>query len=171
MENSYLPSLDPEKGTWDEQALTRRQFLMVGFWSATCAATLIVGGVGTRFLIGHSLVGRAEGWIALGNLSELPPKQMHRVTYSYRAKDLWRDIEQFGVLYVYSEDGATFTVLDATCPHLGCNVHWKEEQDRFACPCHKGVFTRQGELVSGPPPKPLRQLQTEIQDGILLALV
>ena len=47
-------------------------------------------------------------------------------------------------------DGA-FLALSSTCPHLGCQVHWQPQNDRFFCPCHNGVFTPEGEAVGGPP--------------------
>ena len=27
-----------------------------------------------------------------------------------------------------------------TCPHLGCQVHWQAQPQRYFCPCHNGVF-------------------------------
>lgn len=44
-----------------------------------------------------------------------------------------------------------FVALSSTCPHLGCQVHWEGQNDRFFCPCHNGVFDREGVGVSGPP--------------------
>jgi Rieske Fe-S protein len=44
-----------------------------------------------------------------------------------------------------------FIALSSTCPHLGCRVHWEPHNERFFCPCHNGVFTPEGEAVSGPP--------------------
>lgn len=48
-----------------------------------------------------------------------------------------------------SEDA--FTALSSICPHLGCQVHWEPQNNRFFCPCHNGVFDRQGVAISGPP--------------------
>jgi len=41
--------------------------------------------------------------------------------------------------------------LSNICPHLGCKVHWEAVNDRFFCPCHAGVFNKDGIAVSGPP--------------------
>lgn len=41
--------------------------------------------------------------------------------------------------------------LSSVCPHLGCQVHWEEHNDRFFCPCHNGVFDPTGVAISGPP--------------------
>lgn len=44
-----------------------------------------------------------------------------------------------------------FEAFSSTCPHLGCHVHWEAEQQRFFCPCHRGVFNADGVATSGPP--------------------
>jgi nitrite reductase/ring-hydroxylating ferredoxin subunit len=44
-----------------------------------------------------------------------------------------------------------FIALSSTCPHLGCQVHWEPQNDRFFCPCHNGVFTPEGVGIGGPP--------------------
>lgn len=45
----------------------------------------------------------------------------------------------------------SFVALSSTCPHLGCQVFWEPQNDRFFCPCHNGVFSPDGTGVSGPP--------------------
>ena len=44
-----------------------------------------------------------------------------------------------------------FVALSRVCPHLGCQVHWEQHNNRFFCPCHNGVFDPQGVATSGPP--------------------
>lgn len=171
MSQHSLPPLDPEKGSWDEAALSRRRFLELGFWAATGTAGLMVGGAGAGFLVGDSLKPKPEQWVTVGALADLPVGQVHRAPYTVRAQDAWREVEKNGLLYCFSDDGAEYTVLNATCTHLGCNVLWREERGEFVCPCHSGRFSREGEVAGGPPPAPLRRLQTKIENGVLLALV
>ncbi|MCB1055389.1 MAG: Rieske 2Fe-2S domain-containing protein [Acidobacteria bacterium] len=49
------------------------------------------------------------------------------------------------------EAASDFVALSSTCPHLGCQVHWESQNDRFFCPCHNGVFTPEGKAIAGPP--------------------
>jgi Rieske Fe-S protein len=44
-----------------------------------------------------------------------------------------------------------FLALSTTCPHLGCQVHWESQNNRFFCPCHNGVFDPSGKATAGPP--------------------
>ncbi len=44
-----------------------------------------------------------------------------------------------------------FIALSSTCPHLGCQVHWEAQNDRYFCPCHNGTFDAMGVGTGGPP--------------------
>lgn len=171
MKDLFLPPIDTKLGDWDQQALNRRQFLQMGFWSITGAASLIFGAAGTRFFVGHSFADTNRQWVDLQPVAELAPRQMHRLKYTFRFADLWREEQRAGVVYAYTEDGVSFNVLEATCSHLGCNVHWKAEENHFACPCHKGSYSREGEVLDGPPPQPLRRLESKVENAILKALI
>jgi Rieske Fe-S protein len=37
----------------------------------------------------------------------------------------------------------------------------------YICPCHNGHFSIDGEVISGPPPRPLDVYATKIEDGLL----
>ena len=170
MSVSELAPLEPAKGAWDERALSRRKLLEITFWSVSSVVAVGALGVGTRFIVGNSFEPSTTSWVALGPLEDLAPGAVHRVNYSFQAKDAWRMVEQKGTLYAFSDDnGASYTVLDGTCTHLGCIVQWYDSDNQFTCPCHQAVFAREGTVVSGPPPRPLRKLDAKIQDGTLMA--
>jgi Rieske Fe-S protein len=66
-----------------------------------------------------------------------------------------------------SED---FIALSSTCPHLGCQVRWEAQNDRFFCPCHNGVFDPSGVATAGPPGEAgqsLPRYELEVRDGLL----
>lgn len=48
-------------------------------------------------------------------------------------------------------DAGDFIALSSTCPHLGCQVHWEPQNNRFFCPCHNGAFDPSGIATAGPP--------------------
>lgn len=58
----------------------------------------------------------------------------------------------------------TFVALSAVCTHLGCVVAWQEQVGEFQCPCHGGRFSAEGQVLGGPPPKPLESLAVAL-DG------
>jgi Rieske Fe-S protein len=51
------------------------------------------------------------------------------------------------------------------CTHLGCVVYYEAGHDRWHCPCHEGNFdTRTGQVISGPPTRPLGRIEIELRD-------
>lgn len=60
------------------------------------------------------------------------------------------------------EDG-TYVALSRVCTHLGCIIKWEPEDTRFFCPCHAGIFSPTGEVLGGPPPRPLPTLKIAVE--------
>ena len=59
--------------------------------------------------------------------------------------------------------------FSAVCTHLSCIVQYQPERTRIWCACHNGVYNLQGQVVSGPPPKPLRAYEVHIrQDEVVI---
>jgi Rieske Fe-S protein len=58
------------------------------------------------------------------------------------------------------------------CTHLGCVVYYQADEDRWHCPCHEGNFeTVTGDVISGPPTRPLVRIEVEVRDdGTIWAL-
>lgn len=65
---------------------------------------------------------------------------------------------------------ADFIALSSTCPHLGCQVRWEGQNDRFFCPCHNGIFDPSGIAIGGPPGEAgqrLAEYPLKIEGGLL----
>ena len=59
--------------------------------------------------------------------------------------------------------------MSAVCTHLGCTV--ARTGEGFACPCHGSRFSPSGDVLGGPAPRPLPQLEvTRAADGQLVVL-
>ena len=61
-----------------------------------------------------------------------------------------------------------FRAFSAICTHLGCIVGWDAGRRQIECPCHAGVFDINGRVVSGPPPRPLAELDVAVVNGEVL---
>lgn len=64
-----------------------------------------------------------------------------------------------------------YRVFSGICTHLGCIVQWKPEEEHFYCPCHKGVFEKTGQVISGPPPRPLDEYKVEVENKLVYMYV
>jgi Rieske Fe-S protein len=59
--------------------------------------------------------------------------------------------------------------LSAVCTHLSCIVQYQPDRTQIWCACHNGVYNLQGQVVSGPPPKPLRPFDVHTrQDEVVI---
>lgn len=67
-------------------------------------------------------------------------------------------------------DAADFIALSSTCPHLGCQVRWEGQNNRYVCPCHNGTFDREGRATGGPPGEAgqwLPRYELTVEKGLL----
>ena len=74
---------------------------------------------------------------------------------------------QKGRFYISRLEDGGFLALWHRCTHLGCTVPWREEENKFHCPCHSSIFTPVGEVVSGPAPRPLDIFSIEVKEGTI----
>ena len=107
-------------------------------------------------------------WIKAGAVGDLTPNvPVPRVLALSRQDGWYRERARETVFLVW--DGASSVhALSATCTHLGCQVRWDAEATRFRCPCHGGVFDANGQVVEGPPPRPLDRVETRVESGAVL---
>jgi cytochrome b6-f complex iron-sulfur subunit len=80
---------------------------------------------------------------------------------SFAVNSVTMDVNS-GIYLVRAEEG--FFALSAVCTHLGCLTAWNQDLGIIACPCHGSKFTRTGEKIEGPAPKPLPWLKTSVSD-------
>ena len=72
-------------------------------------------------------------------------------------------------LFVLRTNDTDVRVFSDICTHLGCRVSWHADQQHYISPCHDGHFDIVGNVVSGPPPRPLDEYITKIENGNLFA--
>jgi Rieske Fe-S protein len=60
-------------------------------------------------------------------------------------------------LLIRTADGE-LRAFNAICTHLECTVQYKSDTAQIWCPCHNGLFDLAGNVISGPPPRPLERL-------------
>ena len=72
-------------------------------------------------------------------------------------------------IMVINRPGLGFIALSRVCTHLGCLVEYDPAQKRIFCPCHGAIFDLDGNVVSGPPPRPLPRFPLKVEgDSILI---
>ncbi|UCG78739.1 MAG: ubiquinol-cytochrome c reductase iron-sulfur subunit [Nitrospirota bacterium] len=56
-----------------------------------------------------------------------------------------------------------FIALSRVCTHLGCLVRYDRGEDRIICPCHAAQFNLEGNVISGPAPRPLERIPLQVK--------
>ena len=59
-------------------------------------------------------------------------------------------------LLIRNQDGE-LQAFNAVCTHLDCTVQYKADTSQIWCACHNGFYDLSGNVVSGPPPRPLER--------------
>jgi len=65
------------------------------------------------------------------------------------------------VIVVRAAEG-DYRAFSATCTHLSCIVGFRKEVGLIWCNCHNGQFNLQGQVVGGPPPRPLERFDVHL---------
>ena len=53
--------------------------------------------------------------------------------------------------------------FSAVCTHLNCTVQYEDNASVIWCACHNGKYDLSGQVISGPPPRPLDAYQVNVR--------
>lgn len=123
------------------------------------------------YILGPALQRNKEAeWIRLGSASkvELGTPTLFKVQVERQTG--WIVDSREISIYVLTEDGRNYIAMSNICTHLGCRVRWIGDEQNFFCPCHNAVFDKDGEVVSGPPPRALDRFEVKVEDDQLFVL-
>ena len=141
-----------------DSELNRRDFIKVttGIVGGLIGAALGVPAV--AYLLDPAFkAGAKEGWVPVGNVADMEIGKPYAFSFTRVQVNGWErtSTSRGGFAIRNSEDPADVLVLNSRCTHLACTVNWREDTQAFVCPCHDAQFSKQGEVLGGPPPRPL----------------
>ena len=65
----------------------------------------------------------------------------------------------------------TYVAYSQKCTHLSCAVYYARARNRLECPCHEGYFSvKNGDVLQGPPPRPLPRVVLERRGNEIVAV-
>ena len=147
-------------------SLTHRLFCQVGLADGTAATALLLAVRGLGFLLTPVFRKGNSAWIKLGPADDFVAADPQKATFRYVSQAGYVRRERSGFVWVLAgKDEQPPVALSAVCTHTGCNVAWKGGEGQFVCPCHGGRYDREGNVVSGPPPRPLQRPPVKTQGG------
>jgi menaquinol-cytochrome c reductase iron-sulfur subunit len=147
--------------------LSRRKFFtwVTGFIMGFIGLALSIPLVG--YIVSPAFHRRIKDWVEVGDLTELTPREPKQLSFVVTQQDGW--IKEASVKTVWAVQGINerVVVYSPLCPHLGCGYHWNDSEQKFICPCHISVFDIEGNVLSGPAPRPLDRLPIKEERGRL----
>jgi menaquinol-cytochrome c reductase iron-sulfur subunit len=150
-----------------EQQISRRKFMSTAIAAIASAIGAAVGLPAIAYIIGPALKQRAEDWVQLGAVSKVEIGNPTLFKTNIELQTGWISAQEEISTYILTDDGQTYAAMSNICTHLGCRVRWIPERKQFFCPCHNGVFDKDGNVVDGPPPRALDRYETKVEDGVL----
>lgn len=148
-----------------DREVTRRGFL-TGLSMAVGAFGLALFGVPlTGFVMGPLFEKSDKAWRNVGATEKFPIGSTTKVIYEDASPLPWSGVTARTAAWLRREDEETFVAFSVNCSHLGCPVRWLDDANLFMCPCHGGVYYRNGDVAAGPPPRPLTRYPVRVKDG------
>jgi menaquinol-cytochrome c reductase iron-sulfur subunit len=145
--------------------INRRRFfekICIGLGSV-CSAILAIPVVG--FVIAPLFRRPPAKWISLGKVNAFAVGKTVDVTINDPSSLAWAGISAKTALWLRRESDMGFIAFSVNCTHLGCPVRWLPDAELFMCPCHGGVYYKDGSVAAGPPPRPLVRYEVRIEKG------
>jgi len=126
-----------------------------------------------NWFLGGSLLGTVASFLYPVIRYLIPPRQAEAAAKRVVAAKVGElapnsaKLFRFGstpALLVNTADGE-LRAFSAICTHLTCTVNYEGDTGTLYCPCHNGRFDLSGNVLSGPPPRPLDAFEVEVSGG------
>ena len=147
------------------EEINRRRFfemLCIGL-GGLCGAILGLPLVG--FVLAPLFRKTPESWVSLGKVGQFEIGKTVNVTFTDSSPLPWAGITSKSAAWLRRASENEFIAFSVNCTHLGCPIRWLPDAELFMCPCHGGVYYKDGTVAAGPPPKPLFRYACRIENG------
>jgi quinol---cytochrome c reductase iron-sulfur subunit, bacillus type len=165
IEISAYPHLGLEHDPEPAGIQSRRRFLT---WISIAVGGLGAAAIGVpaaAFILRPLFTKKMRVWRAVGTVDSFQVGTTTRVIYEDPAPVAWTGISGRTGAWLRRDGEEQFTAFSIYCTHLGCPVRWIPDAELFMCPCHGGVYYKDGTVAAGPPPQSLATYPTRITAG------
>lgn len=151
----------------EETNINRRKFLvrisiLAGAVPAALVAIPFFGA-----LLGPLLQRQKQAWRKVGDIGDIAVGETKLIQYVNADPLPWAGVTAKSAAWLRRESEEKFVAFSAHCTHLGCPVRWEDKAQLFMCPCHGGVYYKDGTVAAGPPPKPLTQIEVRMNKSAI----
>ncbi len=146
----------------DKQEISRKKFLTWLSIGSGAFAALVVSIPFFGALLDPLLRKEKTVWRKVGKVQDFPLGSTKLVVFVNAQPKPYSGSSDRSAAWLRHEAENIFIAFSVNCTHLGCPVRWEEKAELFMCPCHGGVYNKNGSVAAGPPPKELQQYGVRI---------
>jgi len=143
----------------------RRKFLARLSIGLGCIGAALVGVPVLGFLLAPLFESVPRKWRAVGAADAFENGETIEVKFEDASSVAWAGVTGQTGAWLRREGDGQFVAFAINCTHLGCPVRWLQEAELFMCPCHGGVYYKDGTVAAGPPPRPLTRYPVRINQA------
>lgn len=92
----------------------------------------------SAMIICDAITGRENPWAWVFS----PQRCLVRAGYKHFLIDVWESVNGLSKV--------VFQKNKKTCSHMGCALHWNEEEQSWDCSCHGSRYEKEGDILDGP---------------------
>jgi menaquinol-cytochrome c reductase iron-sulfur subunit len=145
--------------------ISRRRFLMkvslgLGGIAATAVAIPVIGA-----LLAPLLQRKEQPWRPVGAIDDFKVGSTSLVKFINSDPEPYAGVTAKTAAWLRRDGDHDFTAFSVNCTHLGCPIRWEPDAQLFMCPCHGGVYYKDGSVAAGPPPKELTKYAVRVYNG------
>jgi len=128
-------------------------------------ASLLVGVPVIGFLIDPLFQSAPRLWRQVGAVDDFRLGDISEVSFEDTSALPWAGLTSKTAAWLYRQGEQEFVAYSVNCSHLGCPVRWEANAQLFMCPCHGGVYFKNGNVAAGPPPRGLTKYPVRVKNG------
>ena len=152
-------------GNFMNKEETRRTFIikMLSIFSGLLGILVAIPIVGA--MVAPIYRKREKDWRSVGKVNSFKIGSTVLVKFKNTSPLPWSGVTSQTASWLRRDTADNFIAFSVNCAHLGCPVRWIPDAQIFLCPCHGGVYNKDGSYAAGPPPHGLSRYPVRIRNN------
>ncbi len=147
--------------------MDRRRFHITMIYALWAIIGLAMAATGLVYLLFLPKARKQDEWVEATDLASLQEGIPEEILFPRSRVDGWKVTVEKTKAWLVRKPGNQVVAFAPQCTHLGCAYHWDTKSGNFLCPCHSSRFSIDGNVISGPAPRPLDRYAVKVDSGII----
>ncbi len=140
----------------------RRGFLTGAIYAIFSAIGCALGVPAAGYLFGQRKSSDRSQWVDAGELSHIRVGTPREISFRRNETDGWKIHSAKDTAWILKKSDGELLAFSPWCTHLGCAYRWDAARGQFSCPCHGSFFSKDGDVIAGPAPRPLDRYEVKL---------